>query len=253
MTKWKGIVNQLPDQGFDKLFVSDLEGTLTRGFSVFEKLNKELGVSDKEDYNLYKRFADSKQALEDQRRWNSDLISIWLEGKGNEPSKEFVEAFVKNHYAPITGAKEFVSNLHEKGFLVVVVSNGLTRLCEIAQNDLGFDYFTPPQSIIYDSKGLVSSIESCPYFFDNKKFALRDIEKAFTEKYGCRPKVVSAMGDSDNDIELLVEASKMDCGTGFLVNPSEKLKERHRKDLVGNGVVLVSNHDYGFVLSKLGV
>ncbi|MBR9678404.1 MAG: hypothetical protein GOU97_03895 [Nanoarchaeota archaeon] len=247
------IVKHLPDNGYDKLFVSDLEGTLTRGFSVFEKLNKELGVSGEQDYKFYQRFIDSDQTLEDQREWNSDLVSIWLKGEGKEPSKDFIEGFVKSHYEPIEGAKEFVSRLQEEGFLVAVVSNGLTSLCSIAQKDLGFDFFTPPQSIIYDSKGLVSSIESCPYFFGNKVNALTDLYTAFELKYGQAPSVVAAMGDSDNDFEFLLKASSLKQGTGFLINPSKKLMDKHKNVLLGGGVELVPNHDYDFVLSKLGV
>lgn len=246
------IVDELPIGSYDNLFVTDLEGTLTNGFSVFGELNKAFGMTKEEDDFLYNRFFYSERGDGDEALWTRDMVRIWGEGRtGNAPTPEFINSFIKDHYSPINGAREFVKELEDNNYLVAVVSNGLEGLCELAKQDLGFHYFTPGGYFEFE-QGEVAGITNSPYLFDKKADALNHLLEAFELKYGRPPSTVFAMGDSDNDFELLVQAASLDNGLAFLINPSEKVGDELELEIVGKGVLLVPDHDYGFVLEKLG-
>ncbi|MFX1295188.1 MAG: HAD family hydrolase [Promethearchaeota archaeon] len=176
--------------------MSDLEGTLTEGYSYWMKLNLELGISKEEDLDLYREFMQDF----DYEKWMSRIFSIWKERNESNPeklNKDFFIKFSKRYLKIKEGAKKFIEHL-KSHFIFYVISGAPWEFCALAQEKLGFDDYFSTNKLIFDKNNQLKCIEAHQYGFHKEKILFK-----IAKSYGFEMKQIIAMGDSENDFTML--------------------------------------------------
>ena len=115
------------------------------------------------------------------------------------------------------GAVELVEQLHEKGYVVYLVSGAIDIYVTEVAKKLGADGFYANSSLDFDKKGTIEKI----HYRDNQGEVKVEQLRELAEKLGVGTKGVVFIGDSENDIEVFEETGK-----GIAVHSeSHKLKE----------------------------
>ncbi len=232
-----------------KLLVCDLENTLIKNMSIWEKINKNLGNI---DHELYEEFINNKITYSE---WCKKLSFFHNFIKSNEFFTEIsLYEIAWNNMKPYEGAKEFVKKAKEKGYTTLLISGGIEKQSLLASEIFEFDEFIPTNKIKIKEE---FKIIPCKFGF-NKEKALHNYCKN-----NCIPiKNVVGVGDSDNDISML-EFIVKNGGKSFLINPSKRIffkngkyyvkLNEHEKEINKN-ITILNNlplKNYNKILSQL--
>ncbi|MHA1359722.1 MAG: HAD family hydrolase [Candidatus Helarchaeota archaeon] len=193
------------------IIFSDLEGTLTEEVSFWEKLNLEMGISKEEDNNLYELFMDENTREPDvaYSNWMNRIFTLWKkysQTNSQKFNKNFIQQFSRQYLKVKEGAKEFIQR-HKNNFIFYVISGAPPEFCELAQKELGFDYFTSTNILEFEKNGMLKKINGDPDGFRKER-----IIKRIRKELGFDWRQVIAIGDSENDFTMLNQA-----GMGILV------------------------------------
>ena len=187
------------------MIVSDLEGTLTKGYSYWMNLNLELGLSEEEDRALYEDFMNHG----DYTKWMEKIVCRWKEINKNsleKLNKAYFDKFNRNHLKIKEEAREFIHYCRSH-YIFYVISGAPWEFCALAKEELGFDDFFSTNKLIFDKINHLERIEAHKDGFHKEKIMFQ-----IAELYGFQIERIIAIGDSENDFTLLNAA-----GMGILV------------------------------------
>ncbi len=175
----------------------DLEGVLTELKSTWEKLNIELGMSEKEDYDLYNKFISGSL---DYPGWANEIYSKWKKYSEFKLTKKFFQDFFEQNLLIRKGAISFIEKC-KKNFIFVVISGSPDMNCRLAKEKLNFDRYYSLNKLIFDSNRKLIGI-----FGDKNGFNKDKIMTKIIEEYNFKLDQSIAIGDSENDITMLNKA-----------------------------------------------
>lgn len=181
------------------MIVSDLEGTLTEGYSYWMSLNLEMGMTAEEDQSYYEEFMEHR----DYTKWMEKIIFRWKEINRLRPEKlniKHFEEFNSRHLKIKEGAREFIEYC-KSDYVFCVISGAPWEFCALAKEKLGFDEIFSTNKLIFDDKGQLERIEAHIDGFHKDKIMLK-----IAEVRGFKEDEIIAIGDSENDFTLLNKA-----------------------------------------------
>jgi len=225
----------------ERLFISDLEGTLTAGTALWSELDKIFGIPEKIAKKHYDQFINGEI---DYREWCDLSLDYWLKCENPKPSLNFFNKFFKNHFKPAFGVEEFIQETKQKGYRFIVISNSFSLYCKHAKSILGFDEYVDSNELVFENGLLIDFIPE-PYPFQLKARAITDLCK----KYKVKPERCVVMGNSDNDLSMLLKIRQLG-GVGILINPTDRVKP-FINELLSKGVVIIEGHNFSKVLKYL--
>jgi HAD superfamily phosphoserine phosphatase-like hydrolase len=144
----------VPD-GTDRVAVVDLEGTLSKDANVWMDMNLSLGMTEEEDYELYKKYRDDHDFTYGD--WTEELISRWEHPEdGGTPGEEYFDAFFELPEFRET-AHDLVEELQEQGFYTVLLSGAPDGYTRPAAEHLGVDEHVDSVSLVYEDGEVVAA------------------------------------------------------------------------------------------------
>ena len=171
-----------------RLIAFDLEGIL-----VEEEFLVELAKATGKEEEVHKITEDG---LNGSIEWEIGLkkrIGI-LKGLDYETVKRIATQFTL-----IDGVKELIQKLKEKSFKIAIITGGFKIITEEVVKELEIDYFIANEFVFNDGK-----LKNCKINVNkNKDYWLKKFAK------DCKAEFVIAIGDGENDIDMLKSA---DCG-----------------------------------------
>ncbi len=171
-----------------KLVVFDMDGTLTKEPNSWGLIHSKLGVKDDAKKNAELFFS---KAI-DYARWAELDINLWIK-KGVSYQK--LKSIVENNVEPVDGAKETISALKSHNIRTLVISSGLTLICNYFKKVLNYDDYVA-NKLVFDDDLKLKGIEVRVGF--NKDIILQNYIKDHDIPLEC----VASIGDNINDIGL---------------------------------------------------
>ncbi|MHA1230486.1 MAG: HAD-IB family phosphatase [Candidatus Helarchaeota archaeon] len=171
-----------------KLVVFDMDGTLTKEPNSWGLIHSKLGVKDDAKKNAELFFS---KAI-DYTKWAELDINLWIK-KGVSYQK--LKSIVENNVEPVDGAKETISALKSHNIRTLVISSGLTLICNYFKKVLNYDDYVA-NKLIFDDDLKLKGIEVRVGF--NKDIILQNYIKVHDIPLEC----VASIGDNINDIGL---------------------------------------------------
>jgi HAD superfamily phosphoserine phosphatase-like hydrolase len=206
--------------GMEKTIVGfDLNKTLIKENSWYD-LNMAMGISSNEDELLYRLGPESEGILSFEE-WIDILIRI-MRARGKASRRRIEETILNFTY--IEGAKEVVSELKRRGFIVGVISGALSPIVDKVSRDLAVDFKYSNAVMQFDDKNMLQRIEPQNSDFKFKVDAVADLRRKYPESKGM---YYVADGDTDE------EAFKVTKGIMVATDPS--LHEEWKKDALEDG------------------
>ncbi len=185
-----------------KLVVFEMDGVLFRHTDFWLELHKKLGT-----YEQSKKLTE-KYLYDDYRKLMGEVIEkLW---KGRD-AKLFFELIAELEY--VTGAKECISALKEKGIKTAIISSGEKHLALRAQKELGIDYVFSNELIVRNRKITGSFV--WPIGADEKSVFV----KRLREQLDISKEEVVVVGKDQSDLKMAEAAGQV---IGFM--PDEKFR-----------------------------
>jgi phosphoserine phosphatase len=174
-----------------RLFLSDMDSTMIQQECIDEMADM-LGLKEQVA-------AITKAAMAGELNFEQSLQKrvALLQGLPVEALEKVWQERI--HFTP--GAKNLVQELKKAGLTTVLVSGGFTFFTERVAQELGFDHHVANRLEIKDGKLTGRVIP--PICGPDAK---RETLLAFTQKLGCTPAEVIAIGDGANDLPMLQTA-----------------------------------------------
>ncbi len=193
-----------------KLICFDVCGTLVDGNS-WRILTEGLGCSYPEHRSIFLRCSKGEITFTEGERM---MTRIFRES-GNAKEKFINDIF--NNIKIINYAKDLISYLKGKGYLVYLISGSIDIYVESVAKKVGADGFYANSSLEFDKEGILKKIIYRENEGEVKVEHLQDLIK----KLGINMDQVVFIGDGENDIEVFKAT-----GHGIAVNSSsEELKK----------------------------
>jgi len=194
-----------------KMVVFDLDGTLTKEPNSWGLIHSILGVSNKAKKNAELFFSNKI----DYKEWAKLDILLWKKcGLDYFQLKKIVEDYIE----AIDGAEETIQELKKHNIKTIVISSGLSIICEHFKKLLNYDkYFA--NKLIFDKNNKLKDIE-INVGFNKDKILLN-----YLRNNGISIEYVVSVGDNINDIQLFELTPK-----SIAINPkhdSLKYKATH--------------------------
>jgi phosphoserine phosphatase len=174
-----------------RLVCFDLNGTLIKENSWLN-LNLAMGVSPEEDLNLLYQYQEGKITYQEGL---NKLLPLYK--RNGKFQKEIVESALFQ-YTYCDGAKEIISYLQNKKYIVGIISGSFDVLVEKVAQELGITLWAANNKFIFDDNGTGQAIEcegNDNEFKENKM-------KEFCSVLSIAPDQCACVGDSDNDREM---------------------------------------------------
>lgn len=176
-----------------KAVVFDIDGTLTRDIS-WVRLTKEIGGSIEFNDEVIRAWGKDKLS---EKETTGKLIKNW--SKDSRADKE-------NFISILSGiplredAKETISYLKEKGYLVTLITGSFDLYAEIVGKELGVENYFANTILLWDDSNKLIDIKTVK----DEEAKNRKIEyfKEWLTSNNLKPEECVAVGDSSNDIEL---------------------------------------------------
>ena len=176
----------------DKLCVFDFDSTLMDGETI-DFLAKELGLEEKVS-------AITAKAMAGELDFFESLTTRVALLKGLETKK--VDEIC--HNLPfITGAKETISELKKRGYVVVVFSGGFRNATGYAKDILGYD--ADFSNILHAKEGVLTGLVGGDMMFD---FSKGDMLQRVQTLLGISKEHTLVVGDGANDRSMFKHADK---------------------------------------------
>lgn len=170
-----------------KLVIFDLDGTLTQERSVWEYIHKQLGKW----YGFAEEYQNQFLAGEiSYEEFCERDAQVW-KGMKLENLLEIVKT-VPFH----PGVDELIDYLKQKGFILSMVSSGLSLLSNWVHEKYGFDY-SVSNNLLHEN-GVLTGKVRIQVYYDKKAEWVEKILKQF----GVKPEQVIAIGDSKGDMDM---------------------------------------------------
>ena len=177
---------------FDKLAVFDMDGVLTTHRSSWWAVNQHLGTDNTANLKAYRSGEIS------YREFILRDTEMWLSAKPDISRSDIHSIMSGIHLT--SGIREATSYLSRRGFVVSIVSGGLSELSEMVCMEGRFDeVFT--NRLTYDEEGqLLPGGE--PVVLPGRK----DLQvRLLQERYGIPPERTVAVGDAKIDLSMFVQ------------------------------------------------
>lgn len=98
-------------------------------------------------------------------------------------------------YNYLHGARELVSYLKNKQYLIALVSGSIDLIVNQVCHDLGIDYGAANNQFVFDPNGKFIRLECVE---DDTLFKLNQV-KRYQAQFGLKPQEICCIGDGDND------------------------------------------------------
>ncbi len=193
-----------------KLVCFDVDGTLVSGTSWLI-LSEGLGWSSKEALDIFNQARKGEISFIEAER-----IFTATYQKSGKANKSFIKEIFENVEIK-EGAKDLVSYLKEKGYIIYLISGAIDIYVESVTRKLGVDGFYANSTLEFDNKGVLQKIN----YRNNQGEVKVEQLKTLVRKLGINIDQVVFVGDSENDIEVFKTTKH-----GIAVHSSnEKLKK----------------------------
>lgn len=171
-----------------KLVVFDLNKTLIKENSWYD-LNLALGMTSEEDRRLMDLYESGKITyLEAQKELEKIYLSHGLATKTN-----IEKILFSYNYLP--GARELVSYLKSKQYLIALVSGSMDLVVNKVCYDLSIGYGAANNHFVFDTNGKFIRLECVE---DDTLFKLNQL-KRYQAQFKLKPQEICCIGDGDND------------------------------------------------------
>ncbi len=188
-----------------KLFVFDIDNTITHGSSVWDNMHKTCGTWESHGQKFLKMFKNKE--IDFDRFAELDALS-WQEQK----TDKLITAFKKTKL--IAGFKELIEYLKNRQIQTAIISCSIGQFANYLQDLYSFDHIYANHLEINDHH-LTGKI-NLRVTGNGKAKALEDLLK----KTGIKRWQTAAVGDSESDLPLLHKA-----GASFIMR-NQNLKEQ---------------------------
>ncbi|MCK5321649.1 MAG: HAD-IB family phosphatase [Candidatus Aenigmarchaeota archaeon] len=193
----------------DKLCSIDLEGTLLKDRRLYLDLHSFFGISSQTNSKYYNKYLNDKNyTFQD---WIDTINKSWRDSKKELTYERYID-ILRTNFTPRHGSRQFLDKLRDLGFITQLVSGTPNDFCDMAKEYYDFDYVAGSDNMIFKDNKWCNLIHG-KYFFDNKAKAMEEL----CARLSISAKYTIAVGDSDNDIEMLRRA-----GAGFLIHASPR-------------------------------
>ncbi len=166
----------------------DLNRTLISE-NTWLKLNKAMGMTEKEDQEFFDSYQDGKLSYVD---WQKKLERIYI-SRGNASRKNITSVVFNYTYNP--GAKEIIDYLKNKGYILSLLSGSIDLLVEKVAGELGIGYWFTNNRFVFDENNYLKEIKCLGDDSEVKADQLKNLCK----KLGINVKETACVGDGDND------------------------------------------------------
>jgi HAD superfamily phosphoserine phosphatase-like hydrolase len=180
-----------------KLICTDVDGTLVDGVSWLF-LTKWLGCSIQKAIGIFNRARHGEITFAEGER----MLTRMYRDSGNATRPFIINLFSK--VRPKPGAKELISYLKKKGYLVYLISGAIDIYVEAVAKEVGADGFFANSSLDFDENGILRKI----HYRDNQGEVKVEQLKKLVEAKGIGMDEVVIVGDSENDIEIFEATEK---------------------------------------------
>lgn len=206
-----------------KLVISDIDGTLTKGFisaDFLRWLNKKYpNLINKtgflEHERLLKMYSENKIGYIDLvPKWSQSVADSFNEKNVNELKKvgdDFFSEWKKDSIYKST--YELVELMHKKNYLFVLLSGGWDYLAKKVEKEIGAD--DTAAMMIKEENGIYKNILLNDVRTENGKCL--EVKKYF-EKYNSEKKISIGLGDSPQDTAIFSNTKKI-----IALNPDKEL------------------------------
>ncbi|MHA1270108.1 MAG: HAD-IB family phosphatase [Candidatus Helarchaeota archaeon] len=171
-----------------KLVVFDLDGTLTREPNSWGLIHRKLGVID--EALKHAQLFYSNQI--DYMKWAELDINLWIKKRANYYQ---LKKIIEDNIQPINGAEKTINILKRNNIETLVISSGLSIICNYFKKVLNYDEFIANR-LIFDDKKLLKGIVVKVGF--NKGLILKE----YLQNKKIPLDNVISIGDNINDIQL---------------------------------------------------
>jgi len=174
-----------------KLVCFDVDGTLVDGTSWLI-LSEGLGWSSKEALNIFNQARKGKISFIEAER----IFTTTYQKSGKANRLSIKEIF--NNVEIKEEAKDLISYLKEKGYIIYLVSGAIDIYVESIAKKLGVNGFYANSTLEFDNEGFLRKIN----YRDNQGEVKVEQLKTLVRKLGININQVVFVGDSENDIEV---------------------------------------------------
>ena len=187
-----------------KLVAFDMDGTLIKTTSCWQKLHEHFGTEDLNAVNL-KEFSEGRISYDEFMKRD---ITLW----NPLPHVSRVKDALSD-YELHPNAKEVVKALKDAGIITAIISGGVDVLAEMVAEELGIN-FVIANGVETDYSGYLTGNGVCRVDIKQKGAVLEKL----ANDLGISPSHCIAVGDSKWDVDLLEAA-----GLGIGYNPDAEL------------------------------
>lgn len=180
-----------------------MDDTLITG-NTWLKFNTFLGVSEDDDYRLYKAFINKEITY---TQWLEELTNLYNVSDTQIPKEAVTALLTDITLAP--GAQEAVAFCLKNGLIPVLITGSFDTTAKAVAAQLGIQNYVANTQCEYDDTANLKGIVSQGDEGESKVRQLRSLCRSL----GISPEThCIAVGDSSNDIPLFVETG---CGITF--------------------------------------
>jgi HAD superfamily phosphoserine phosphatase-like hydrolase len=182
-----------------KLVVFDLDGTLITG-NTWEDLNTALGVSEKQDWDLYSAFSKGEITYEE---WLSELHNLYNLQENRHSKGQVLEYLTQ--YELATGGKEAIADINASGHDTLLLTGSFQMTADAVAFELGIKEAIATTKCVFDDDGHLERLESA----GNERQAKVAILSEYRKERSVELSDCVVVGDGGNMIALfgLVEQS----------------------------------------------
>lgn len=174
-----------------KLICFDLDLTLITHTS-WEALNMALGMTPEEDRKYFEYYSSGKITYQE---WNDKLVERY--GAHEAATRDGITGILSKH-AYAEGAKEIVSYLKSKGYIVILISGSMDVLVDMVAKDLGIEYAKANNTLEFSPEGRLVSIRGLG---DDVTEKLEHLKTACS-MFNVSLDECACVGDGANDIKM---------------------------------------------------
>jgi len=121
--------------------------------------------------------------------------------------REAVVAVIRDELHPVAGARETMTTLHDRGYLLAIVSGTIQLTLELLLDGLALERIYTNR-IDFDEKGRISGWQATPFDVQGKAHALDELAR----EYGLELSEMAFVGDHWNDLAAMRKAG---CAVAF--------------------------------------
>ena len=204
-----------------KLVAFDMDGVIFENKNSWEMVHNAFGTA----YKI-KGIMENPSKEKYDASYKKVIGELW---KGKD-TKKINNKIQEAKYNP--GVREVVASLKKRGYILAIISSGVSTLAKRAKEELGFDYVFANE--LMTKEGIVSGEFNLQVYDYNKG----EILQKLCEKLGITSKETIVVGDGANDISKFKVAGM----SIAFNNPSEKLIPYATHVVTSNNMLEVLKH-----------